>query len=253
MQRLEHDHSADALTPGGISWLRTHAVPVRRLVTQVVKKLLALSSWWPYAIEPGSILTSTDLSPVEVRDNTVLGYHSYTVTWPGVASLLIDNPGTHGLGDHDAQATSSGNADLVADPNTGSADVLAVSWSSRHAQTLLPVLENLAERGITSLVVDLATEADHRRDRRPAQHGDQRRCRCRPYAPGCPRCHSSARWPAHSGGDPRQPGRRRRGHAGRPGCCPSDAELAAHGRPRRGDREATGLPQSDDRQPQERG
>jgi hypothetical protein len=157
---LERDHGADGLTPGGISWLRTHAVPVRRLVTQVVKKLLALSSWWPFAIEPGPILTSSQISSVEVRDNTVLGYHSYTVTWSGIASLFADGPDAHEFRDHGVGPANRRTDDEVAPFVAGSTDVLAVSWSSRHAQTLFPVLENLAERGISSLVVDLATETD---------------------------------------------------------------------------------------------
>lgn len=38
----------------------------------------------------------------------------------------------------------------------------AISWSSRHAETLLPVLVDLAERGITTTVVDASTESTQR-------------------------------------------------------------------------------------------
>jgi hypothetical protein len=162
VQHLERVHSGDALTPGGISWLRVHAVPVRRLVTQVVKKLLGLSSWRPFATEPGPIVTPVDGAPVEIRDPAVLGYHAYTVAWSGIAFLLADSPETHGLGGVDEQATKYGATDMMPDLGAASADVMAVSWSSRHAKTLLPVLKNLTERGFSSLVVDLATEPSQR-------------------------------------------------------------------------------------------
>lgn len=157
---LERDHSAGALTPGGVSWLRVHAVPVRRFVTQVVKKLLSLSNWWPFATEPGPIVPSVEGALVETRDHVSLGYHAYTVTWPGIAFLLADGPGRHEIDDGDERADLYRTTEVVVDPVVGPTDVIAVSWSSRHAKTLLPVLENLAERGATSLVVDLATELD---------------------------------------------------------------------------------------------
>src|SRR5690606_21146932 len=41
-------------------------------------------------------------------------------------------------------------------------EVVALSWSSRHAATLLPALEELARNGRPSLVVDLATDPAER-------------------------------------------------------------------------------------------
>ncbi|MFL6124422.1 hypothetical protein [Actinophytocola sp.] len=162
LHHLEHDHSVDELTPGGISWLRVHAVPVRRLVTQVVKKLLALSSWAPFATSPGPIVTSVDGAPVEVRDSEVLGYHAYTVSWIGIAFLLAGSSDTQELGNAAEPTAASETTDTVAGLDATQTDLVAVSWSSRHAETLLPVLAKLCADGVNSLVVDLATEPDQR-------------------------------------------------------------------------------------------
>lgn len=44
MSALETHSSRRAETPGGASWLYVQHVPVRRLITQLVRKLLALSA-----------------------------------------------------------------------------------------------------------------------------------------------------------------------------------------------------------------
>jgi hypothetical protein len=158
---LESEHGADAVTRGGVSWLRVHAVPARRLVTQAVRKLRALSGWRPFAAAPGPLVADMDSRLVETRDNAVLGYHAYTVTWPGIAFLLSDTP-AHALHVEESSSDVVVAPHVAADVAADAADVMAVSWSSRHAQTLLPVLESLAARGTSSLVVDCASELDQR-------------------------------------------------------------------------------------------
>lgn len=162
VRRLVGKHGGDAVTPGGVSWLRVHAVPVRRLVTQVVKKLLALSSWHPFSASPGPLVTCVDGPLVVTRGNAVLGYHSYTVNWPGIAFLLDDSHSAQAFCDEGNPAPAPVVTEPAVDLVAAAADVVAVSWSSRHAQTLLPVLESLATRGVTSFVVDCATELDQR-------------------------------------------------------------------------------------------
>ncbi|GAB3448632.1 glycosyltransferase family protein [Actinophytocola sediminis] len=162
VRHLEREHGADAVTPGGVSWLRVHAVPVRRLVNQAVRKLLALSNWLPFATSPGPLVTGVDSRLVETRDNAVLGYHSYTAAWAGIAFLLADSPSAQALHIEENPSDVVVAPDVAAGLVTAAADVVAVSWSSRHAQTLLPVLEILAARGTSSLVVDCASELDQR-------------------------------------------------------------------------------------------
>ncbi|MGW4158141.1 hypothetical protein [Streptomyces sp. NPDC004788] len=149
-------------TPGGAGWLYVQHVPVRRLVAHVVRKLMALSAWEPFRKAPGPLKIAPHEGLVGLRESSSREYRAYTVTWSGIAYLLgataLYNPfRTAQL--HDLQpsrvkaAVPSPSPSAL--PRTG---VVALSWSSRHAATLLPVLEDLAGGGRTSLLVDLATD-----------------------------------------------------------------------------------------------
>ncbi|MET8507245.1 hypothetical protein ABZV60_21675 [Streptomyces sp. NPDC004787] len=155
-------------TPGGAGWLYVQHVPVRRLVAHVVRKLMALSAWEPFRNAPGPLKIAPHEGLVGLRESSSREYRAYTVTWSGIAYLLgataLYNPfRTAQLSNLqptrlDTRVPSPPPSAL---PRTG---VVALSWSSRHAATLLPVLEDLAGGGRTSLLVDLATD--------PAQHCD---------------------------------------------------------------------------------
>ncbi|MEU8617229.1 hypothetical protein [Streptomyces sp. NPDC048623] len=161
-------------TPGGAGWLYVQHVPVRRLVAHVVRKLMALSAWEPFRETPGPLKIAPHEGLVGLRESSSREYRAYTVTWSGIAYLLgataLYNPfRTAQL--HDLQSvrveTTVPSPPPSALPRTG---VVALSWSSRHAATLLPVLEDLARSGRTSLLVDLATDPAQRCDT-PAVEG----------------------------------------------------------------------------------
>jgi hypothetical protein len=149
MLAMEEAYGGAVRTPAGVSWLHAHHVPVRRLLTRVVKRLTAEA--------PVRDLTSNEL--VLVRAEPSLGYTTYHLSDAGVAYLL-------GRAAPEAQDEPSGRGSPQGaseqEPFTVvPTPVCAVSWTSRHAETLLPVLAELAARGITSSVLDLATDLRH--------------------------------------------------------------------------------------------
>ncbi|MFF4173014.1 hypothetical protein [Streptomyces sp. NPDC001744] len=161
-------------TPGGAGWLYVQHVPVRRLVAHVVRKLMALSAWEPFRNAPGPLKIAPHEGLVGLRESSSREYRAYTVTWSGIAYLL----GATALYNPFRTAQLSNLQPVRVDtrvpspvpsalPRTG---VVALSWSSRHAATLLPVLEDLARSGRTSLLVDLATDPAQRCDT-PAVEG----------------------------------------------------------------------------------
>lgn len=177
------EHVMDALqwygaylrtTPGGAGWLYVQHVPVRRLVAHVVRKLMALSAWEPFRKAPGPLKIAPHEGLVGLRESSSREYRAYTVTWSGIAYLLgataLYNPfRTAQLSNLqptrvDTRMPSPPPSSL---PRTS---LVALSWSSRHAATLSPVLENLASGGRTSLLVDLATDPAQRCDT-PAVEG----------------------------------------------------------------------------------
>ncbi|MFF7777057.1 hypothetical protein ACFZCG_21840 [Streptomyces tanashiensis] len=166
MDALETYGADLAKTPGGAGWLYVQHVPVRRLVTQALRKLMALSAWEPFASAPGPMGPAPHEALVGLRHRSSREYRAYTVTWSGIAYLLgppaLYNPF------RTAQLSNSPSvrvetrmpSELPSElPRT---DVIALSWSSRHAATLLPVLEDLARMGRTSLVIDFATDPPDR-------------------------------------------------------------------------------------------
>jgi hypothetical protein len=86
------DFSARGLrTPGGAWWLDVHHVPVRRLLTQVVRKLLQLNSYAPYAPyaqSPGPIRPAAGEGLIGTRSGSAREYRYYTATWSGLAYVL---------------------------------------------------------------------------------------------------------------------------------------------------------------------
>lgn len=179
------EHVMDALqsygaylkaTPGGAGWLYVQHVPVRRLVAQVVRKLMALSAWEPFRKAPGPLKIAPHEGLVGLRESSSREYRAYTATWSGIAYLL----GAPALYNPFRTAQLSNLKPVRVDtrmpspppsalPRTG---VVALSWSSRHAATLLPVLEDLARSGRTSLLIDLATDPAQRCDT-PAVEGSR--------------------------------------------------------------------------------
>ncbi|WP_328869653.1 hypothetical protein OHT76_05770 [Streptomyces sp. NBC_00287] len=163
MSALEHHSSRRTVTPGGADWLHVHHVPVRRLVTQLVRRLLVLSAWEPFARSPGPLALSPNEGLIGIREIGSREYRSYTVTWSGVAYALgasaPHNP-IHSLRLRQLSPRSpQGNA-LTGQPVSlvPPTDVVALSWSSRHWRTILPVLEALGREGHRSMLVDLATD-----------------------------------------------------------------------------------------------
>ncbi|KPI15672.1 hypothetical protein OK074_2117 [Actinobacteria bacterium OK074] len=151
MTALEAAYGEAAVTPGGVNWLRVHHVPVRRLVMRLARRLLAL----PRPVSPAG----GGRHPLVVgHRSAAIGYTSYDVTDAGVAYLLGPR------GDESPYEEPGHPSDEGVRPPTGlpNTRVCAVSWSSRHAGTLLPVLVELAERGIAVTVVDAATEPAQR-------------------------------------------------------------------------------------------
>ncbi|GGT21941.1 hypothetical protein ACK389_10790 [Streptomyces antibioticus] len=162
MTELEAYGADLASTPGGAGWLYAQHVPTRRLVTQLVRKLLALSTWEPFAKTPGPLGLAPYEGFVGLRSNSSREYRAYTVTWSGVAYVLgaaapynpLRSAQLRGLPPV-SLATAAPSPPPSELPQT---DVVALSWSSRHAGTLRPVLGELARVGRTSLVIDLATD-----------------------------------------------------------------------------------------------
>lgn len=150
MQALEEEHGDASVTPGGVSWLHTHYVPVRRLVTRVVKRLKSGG-------QPPGWVGEDRRSVVVANETASLGYVTWDVT-PAGWSYLLDGL-QHDEPDDRDRAT--GDADFRTSP-IARTPVCAVTWSSRHTATLLPVLAELAARGIATTVVDLATDDGQR-------------------------------------------------------------------------------------------
>ncbi|MCX5317797.1 hypothetical protein [Streptomyces sp. NBC_00154] len=162
MEALETYGADLARTPGGAGWLYVQHVPARRLVAQVVRKLAALSAWEPFAKAPGPLRLAPHEGLVGLRPSSSREYRAYTVTWSGIAYLLGAAAPHNPL--RPAQLRNLpplSVAAAVPSPTPSElplSEVVALSWSSRHAATLLPVLEELARNGRPSLVVDLATD-----------------------------------------------------------------------------------------------
>ncbi|MEU0447577.1 hypothetical protein [Streptomyces tendae] len=166
MAALDTYGASLASTPGGAGWLHVQHVPVRRFVAEIVRKLLALNAWAPFASAPGPM----DLAPYEglvgLRSSSSREYLAYTVTWSGIAYLLgaaaPRNPTRSAqLRNRARTGTASTDPSPLSD-NLGRQDVLALSWTSRHAATLHPVLAELARDGQKSLLLDLATDPAER-------------------------------------------------------------------------------------------
>ncbi|MGW1194398.1 hypothetical protein ACWD4B_00865 [Streptomyces sp. NPDC002536] len=167
MAGLEAYSAYRALTPGGASWLHIQHVPVRRLVVQVVRKLLALSAWEPFVRNPGSIVPAPREALVETRGTSSREYRLYTVTWSGIAYLLGALDSGNPVRSAQLRQLTAAREDESPVPSPvpsamPPSEVVALSWSSRHAQTLLPVLEELARDGHPSVLVDLATDTAER-------------------------------------------------------------------------------------------
>lgn len=166
MEALEAYGADLARTPGGAGWLYVQHVPARRLVAQVVRKLAALSAWEPFAKAPGPLRLAPYEGLVGMRSSSSREYRAYTVTWSGIAYLLgaaaphnpLRSAQLRTLPPILAAAAVPG----PAPSELPLSEVVALSWSSRHAATLLPVLEELARNGHPSLVVDLATDPAER-------------------------------------------------------------------------------------------
>lgn len=150
MAALEAEYGDALVTAGGVGWLSVHQVPVRRLATRVVRQLLDLDE------VPTTAFGATE-ALVLASGGTSLGYVAYEASEAGLSLLL-----GHG---EPGQLTPDGGGTGVPVPpclTVATAPVCAVSWSSRHAETLLPVLAALAGQGVRSTVVDMASEVDQR-------------------------------------------------------------------------------------------
>ncbi len=165
MEALETYGAHLTATPGGAGWLYVQHVPARRLVGQLVRKLLALSAWEPFGNAPGDITLAPYEGLVGVRPSSSREYQSYTVTWSGLAFVLgasaPHNPLRSAQLRNLPSARSDAGSALVASAWPRS-EVVALSWSSRHAATVLPVLEALSREGGRSLLLDLATDGADR-------------------------------------------------------------------------------------------
>jgi len=153
-------------TPGGVWWLDVHHVPMRRLLTQVVSKLLQLEAHSGYRAAPGVTAPALGEGLVTTRTGSAREYRYYTVTWSGLAYVLgaplRSSPAyASGLSRHGSPrgVPPDSPADTQVDAR---ADVLALSWSSRHAATLMPVLEQVRRRGRSVALLDLASDLAQR-------------------------------------------------------------------------------------------
>lgn len=167
MTALEKYSSHRAATPGGAPWLYVQHVPVRRLISQLVRKLMALSAWDAFAQAPGPVTPAPYEGLLGVRDSSSREYRPYTVTWSG-AAFALGAPAPHNPArSARLRRLAAPQVDAWAEPSPvpstlPRAAVVALSWSSRHAQTLMPVLEELARGGHLSVLIDLATDPAER-------------------------------------------------------------------------------------------
>ncbi|MCX5302805.1 hypothetical protein OG304_04995 [Streptomyces sp. NBC_00160] len=167
MAALEESSAGRARTASGASWLHVQHVPARRLVTQLVRKLLALAAWEPFVQSPGPLVPAPHEGLVTVRPTSSREYRAYTVSWSGVAYALgAPAPHTPRYSAAPRRITAELTMEeKVPEPPPAAlpkAPVVAFSWSSRHWQTLLPVLRELAAEGRKSVLVDMATDAAER-------------------------------------------------------------------------------------------
>ncbi|MEU6440426.1 hypothetical protein [Streptomyces sp. NPDC047046] len=166
MAALDGYGASLAFTPGGAGWLQVQHVPVRRFVAEIVRKLLALNAWAPFAMAPGPLALAPYEGLVGLRSSSSRDYLAYTVTWSGVAYVLgaaaPHNPTRSAQLRNGARRSTANTEPNPLPSDLGRQDVLALSWTSRHAATLTPVLAELAREGQKSLLLDLATDAAER-------------------------------------------------------------------------------------------
>ncbi|MFJ2716881.1 hypothetical protein [Streptomyces sp. NPDC087437] len=166
MDALDNYGASLASTPGGAGWLHVQHVPVRRFVAEIVRKLLALNAWAPFASAPGPLVLAPYEGLVGLRSSSSREYLAYTVTWSGIAYLLgaaaPHNPTRSAQLRNRARTGTAETEPRPLPSNLGRQDVLALSWTSRHAATLMPVLTELARDGQKSLLLDLATDPAER-------------------------------------------------------------------------------------------
>ncbi|MGW6207031.1 hypothetical protein ACWF9B_25735 [Streptomyces sp. NPDC055089] len=166
MAALENYSAALVSTPGGASWLHVQHVPVRRFVAEVLRKLLALSAWEPFSAAPGPVALAPYEGLVGLRSSSSREYLAYTVTWSGIAYLLGSaapyNPSRSAQLRNLSRASTANTEPSPLPSRLRERDVVALSWSSRHAATLMPVLVELERDGQTSLMLDLATDPAER-------------------------------------------------------------------------------------------
>ncbi|MEU5838367.1 hypothetical protein ABZ820_32520 [Streptomyces diacarni] len=162
MVALERYGASFASTPGGADWLHVQHVPVRRFVAEIVRKLLALNAWEPFASAPGPLALAPYEGLVGLRSNSSREYLAYTVSWSGIAYLLgaaaPHNPTRSAQLRNRARAVTVNTEPSPFPANVRRQDVLALTWTSRHAATLMPVLVELTCDGQASLLLDLATD-----------------------------------------------------------------------------------------------
>ncbi|MDX3835870.1 hypothetical protein [Streptomyces europaeiscabiei] len=166
MDSLERYGASLASTPGGAGWLHVQHVPVRRFVAEIVRKLLALNAWEPFASAPGPLALAPYEGLVGLRTSSSREYLSYTVTWSGIAYLLgaaaPHNPTRSAQLRNRSRASTANTEPSPLPADLQQRDVVALSWTSRHAATLMPVLAELARDGRTSLLLDVATDPAER-------------------------------------------------------------------------------------------
>jgi hypothetical protein len=166
MAALESYSAPLASTPGGASWLHVQHVPVRRFVAEILRKLLALGAGEPFAASPGPVALAPYEGLVGLRSSSSREYLAYTVTWSGIAYLLGAaapyNPFRSAQLRNLSRASTAHTEPSPLPSGLRQRDVVALSWSSRHAATLMPVLIELERDGRTSLLLDLATDPAER-------------------------------------------------------------------------------------------
>ncbi|GAB3177413.1 hypothetical protein [Streptomyces incanus] len=166
MAALDRYSASLASTPGGAGWLHVQQVPVRRFVAEIVRKLLSLNAWAPFASAPGPLSLAPHEGLVGLRSSSSREYLAYTVTWSGVAYLLgaaaPHNPTRSAQLRNRARTGTANTESSPLSSDLGRQDVLALSWTSRHAATLTPVLAELERGGQKSLLLDLATDPTER-------------------------------------------------------------------------------------------
>ncbi|MFB7460970.1 hypothetical protein [Streptomyces sp. NPDC056188] len=80
MDALDNYGASLASTPGGAGWLHVQHVPVRRFVAEIVRKLLVLSVWAPFASAQGPLVLAPYEGLVGLRSSSSREYLAYTVT-----------------------------------------------------------------------------------------------------------------------------------------------------------------------------